>query len=86
MPVVNTIARFDIINLIIKKTTIKLMKIPKMSSQPITVYIIFRMDFFGAAHRWGWGKKAAIPKICHTNPRIMKLDTVMPYLKKTQKI
>ena len=48
--------------------------------------IIFRMGLFGAAHRWEWGKKATVPKICHTNPTIMKLDTVIPYLKKTQKI
>ena len=26
-------------------------------------------------------KKASLPRICHTYPAMMKLDTVMPYLK-----
>ena len=42
------------------------------------------MGFFGAAHGWG-GKKAPLPKICHTYPTMMKLGTVIPYLKKIQK-
>ena len=46
---------------------------------------LFRMDIFGPAHGWG-GKKALLPKICHTYPAMMKLDTVTPYLKKIQKI
>ena len=33
---------------------------------------LFRMDLFGALHGWG-GKKAPLPKICHTYPTIMKL-------------
>ena len=57
-----------------------------------------RMGLFGANHRWGWGggeggwggggglQKGPLPKICHTNPTKMKLETVIPYLKKTQKI
>lgn len=40
-PVVNVIAHFDIINLTVTRTEIKLTKIPKLSSHPITVqYII----------------------------------------------
>ena len=35
---------------------------------------------------WGGGKKAPLPKICHTYPTMMKLGTVIPYLKKIQKI
>ena len=37
---------------------------------------------------WGgtWGKKAPLPKICHTYPIMMKLGTVIPYFKKIQKI
>ena len=31
------------------------------------------------------GKKTLLPKICHTDPTIMKLGTVIPYPKKTQK-
>ena len=34
----------------------------------------------------GGGKKAPLPKICHTYPIMMKLGTVIPYLKKIQKI
>ena len=46
------------------------------------------MGIFGAAHGWrgGGGKKAPLPKICHTYPTRMKLGTVIPYLKKIQKI
>ena len=44
------------------------------------------MDFFGAVHGWGVGKKVPLPKICHTYPIMMKLGTVIPYLKKIQKI
>ena len=43
------------------------------------------MGFFGVAHGWG-GKKDPLPKICHTYPTAMKLDTVIPYPKKIQKI
>ena len=32
------------------------------------------------------GKKAPLPKVCHTCPTMMKLGTVIPYLKKIQKI
>ena len=32
------------------------------------------------------GKKAPLPKICHRYPKMMKLGTVAPYLKKIQKI
>ena len=34
----------------------------------------------------GRGKKPTLPKICHTYHRMMKLGTVIPYLKKTQKV
>ena len=30
-------------------------------------------------------KKASLPKTCHTYPTMMKLGTVIPYLKKIQK-
>ena len=42
------------------------------------------MAFFGAAH--GWGKKPLLLYICHTYPTMMKLGTVIPYLKKIQKL
>ena len=34
----------------------------------------------------GGGPKRVIPKICHTYPTMKKLGTVIPYLKKIQKI
>ena len=48
------------------------------------------MGLFGAAHGSGvgggvGGKKTPLSKICHTYPTIMKLGTVIPYLKKIQK-
>ena len=51
-----------------------------------TSLTLFRMGTFGAVHGWGGGKKAHLPKICHTYPAMMKLCTVIPYLKKIQKI
>ena len=47
---------------------------------------LFRMGFFGAAHGWGRGKKTPLPKICHTYPTMIKLGTVIPYLKEFQKL
>ena len=46
------------------------------------------MGFFGAAQGWveGQGGLGLLPKICHTYPTMMKLDTVIPYPKKIQKI
>ena len=34
----------------------------------------------------GGGQQGPFPKICHTYPTMMKLGTVLPYLKKIQKI
>ena len=52
-----------------------------------TFFTLFRMGIFGAAHGW-WGQKALPPhpKICRRYPTMMKLGTVIPYLKKIQKI
>ena len=52
------------------------------------------MAFFRSAHGWeevggaggGGAKKAPLPKIWHTYPTMMKLGTVIPYLKKIQKL
>ena len=44
------------------------------------------MGIFGAAHGLGGAKRPPLPKICRTYPIMMKLDTVVPYLKKIQKI
>ena len=49
--------------------------------------MLFRMGFFGPAHRSGEGEgqKASLPKICNTYPTMMKLGVVIPYLNKIQK-
>ena len=48
---------------------------------------LFRMGIFGAAHGWGPERPLPpLPKICHTYPSMVKLGTVIPYLKKIQKI
>ena len=52
----------------------------------ILALTLFRMGFFGAAEEWGVAKRAPLPKICHTDPTMMKLVTVIPYPKKIQKI
>ena len=41
---------------------------------------------FRGNSRIGETKKALLPNICHTYPTMMKLGTVVPYLKKIQKI
>ena len=41
---------------------------------------------FRGCSRTAGAKKAPLPKICHTYPTMMKLGTVIPYLKKIQKI
>ena len=38
------------------------------------------------AHGWEEGKKALLPKTCHIYLTLMKLGTVIPYLKKIQNI
>ena len=45
------------------------------------------MGFFRAAHGWakGGAKRHSLPKICHTFPKMMKLGTVIPSLKKDPK-
>ena len=49
---------------------------------------LFRMGIFRAAHGRGGGQKGTptVPKICHRYPSMMKLGTVIPHLKKIQKI
>ena len=40
------------------------------------------MGILGAAHGWKGPKRPPLPKIFHTYPTMMKVDTIMPYLKK----
>ena len=44
------------------------------------------MGLFGDAQGWVETKKAPLPKICHTYQAMMKLGTIIPCLKKIQKI
>ena len=46
--------------------------------------IISILTLFGAAH--GWQKDSPLHKMSHTYLAMMKLGTVIPYLKKIQKI
>ena len=49
---------------------------------------LFRMGFFGAAHGMGGvgAKRPPLSKRYNPYPTLMKLGTVIPYLKKIQKI
>ena len=47
---------------------------------------LFRMGFFGPAHGWGGGQKGLPSLKSVTHPTMMKLDTVITYPKKIQKI
>ena len=50
-------------------------------------FTLFRMGIFWDAHGWGRSEKdTTLHKISHTSPTMIKLDTVIPYLKKIQKI
>ena len=46
---------------------------------------LLRIGIFEAA-QGGVEQKGSLPKICRTYLTVMKLGTVIPYLKKTQKI
>ena len=51
------------------------------------VLTLLRMDFFGAAHGSGGGVfLVPLPNIHHTYSTTMKLDTVIPYLRKNKKM
>ena len=43
------------------------------------------MDLFGAAHGWGEQKGPPFLKICYTSYAMMKLATVISYLKNIKK-
>ena len=50
------------------------------------LFNLIRMGLFGAAEKWGGGRRPSILKICHTYPTMTKLGAVIGYLKKIQKI
>ena len=67
------------VNITIKFCKFELVWVPNFT------LTLFRMGLFGDAHGWRC-QKGPLPKICDTYPTMMKLDTVIPYLKKIQKI
>ena len=54
----------------------------------ITYFVVnpIQDGLFQGCPRMEGAKKVPLPKICHTYPAMMKLGTVIPYLKKIQKI
>ena len=44
------------------------------------------VPFRGCSQIGGWGKKAAFTKASYIYPAMINFDTVVPYLKKIQKI
>ena len=46
---------------------------------------LFRVGLFRDAHGWGAKRPPPLPKICYIHPTMMKLGTVVPYLKKIKK-
>ena len=51
-------------------------------SQKTKLLTLFRMGLFEAACRWG---KTPVPKICHIYPTMMKIITIITYLKNIEK-
>ena len=47
---------------------------------------LFRVGLSGTAHGLEVAKKVSLSKICYTFPILMKLGTVIPYLRKIQKL
>ena len=72
----------------------KNVKLEEFHTKCATVYLntqtlaLFRMGFFGAAHGLGRGGAfwPQLIKIRYTYPAMMKLGTVIPYLRKIQKM
>ena len=55
----------------------------KLVTCKLNILTLFRMDIFSATHGW---MGAILANICHTYPTTMKLGTVIPHLKKIQKL
>ena len=58
---------------------------PNLSFTDGHILTLFRVGLFGAAHGWGY-QKGIPPKMRHTCLTMMKLKTVIPFLKKIFKI
>ena len=57
-----------------------------MVLKQLSILTVFKMGLFGAGQGWGRAKRPPVSKICNTYPKMMKLGTVIPYLKEIQKI
>ena len=66
---------------VVLKTSSNLIILPFTS-----LFTLFGMRFFGAAHGWGEANRSLLPKNCHTYSTTMKSGSVIPYLKKIQKL
>ena len=60
---------------------------PEKKEEILNELTLFRMGFLGVCS-WMWGVQIShlVPKSCHTYSTMMKLGTVVPYLKNIQKI
>ena len=72
--------------MLLGKTNVKTERLNKIGQHVLILLTLFRIGFFRAAHGWGGGRGQNLSKICHTYPTTMKLDTVIPYLRKFQKL
>ena len=51
----------------------------------VSLLTLFRIDLFEAAPGWRDAKRPCLPKICYTYPTMMKMCTVITYLKRWNK-
>ena len=70
----------------LKRDTKSLIVAPQNQSIRTNLVNPIQDGHFRGCSRMEEGKKDPLPKICHTYPSMMKLGTVIPYLRKIQKI
>ena len=52
----------------------------------LTLFRFFRGCLWMIRGEWVGGEETSVPKICHTYRTMMKLKTVIPYLKRIKQI
>ena len=77
------ITHFDKLNLNPSKAIVRF---PLGEIVLIFFLIVLNCAFWNCSRIGGWGQKDPIPKICHIFSSVIKLGTVIAYLKKIQKI
>ena len=80
------IPNFFVISIQKRPKTIILIYSLKSCLLPPASTSLFMMGLFGVTHGCGGAKRLPRSKICHKYPTLMKLGTVISYLKKIQKI